>query len=129
MGNDRHYAVGTYYQPDDSILPRVSRLSIRVHRMTRPLKKQWPETIDEAIRILDAVLSNQEKINIRSVPREDLDGLYQGLGTLIRNEFGLLKGNNALITATLEIHANLATMTIIVCYWEYLNKAGQVSLH
>lgn len=97
--------------------------------MTWPAKKQWPEAIDEAIRILDAVLSDQDKEKIRGVSRHDLGSLYQGLGILIRDEFGLLKGNDALITATLEIDAYLATMTIICCYWEHLNKAGQVRLH
>lgn len=95
--------------------------------MMRSNKKQWPETINEAIRILDGVLSDQDKEKIRSVHRGDLDSLYLGLGTLIRDEFGLLKGNDALITATLEIDAYLATMTIIVEYWLHLSMSGQGS--
>lgn len=95
----------------------------------RSTKKQWPETIDEAVRILDAVLSGQDKEKIRAVVRQDLDSLYQGLGTLICHEFGLLKGNDALITATLETDAYLATMTIICEYWLRLNKAVQVRFH
>lgn len=92
-------------------------------------KKQWPETIDEAVRILDAVLSGQDKEKIRAVAKQDLDSLYQGLGTLICHEFGLLKGNDALITATLETDAYLATKTIICEYWLRLNKAVQVRFH
>lgn len=97
--------------------------------MIRSTNKQWPETIDEAVRILDAVLSVQDKEKIRAVARQDLDSLYKGLGTLICHEFGLLKGNDALITATLEIDAYLATKTIICEYWLCLNKAVQVRLH
>ena len=95
--------------------------------MMQANKKQWPETIGEAVRILDTVLSDLDKGKIRGVRRCDLDSLYQGLGTLIRDEFGLLKGNDALITATLEIDAYLATMTIIVEYWLHLNKPRQGS--
>lgn len=97
--------------------------------MIRSTKKQWPETIDEAVRILDAVLSGQDKEKIRVAAKQDLGSLYQGLGTLICDEFGLLKGNGALITATLEIDAYLATMTIICEYWVRLNKAVQIRLH
>ena len=97
--------------------------------MIRSTKKQWPETIDDAVRILDAVLSGQEKEKIRMVARQDLGSLYQALGTLICGEFGLLKGNDALITATLETDAYLATMTIICEYWLHLNKAVQIKLH
>jgi hypothetical protein len=92
-------------------------------------KKQWPETMCDAIRILDSVLSDRDKEKIRSVSRLDLDSLYQGLGTLIRDEFGLLKGNDALITATLEIDAYLATMAIICEYWTHLNNVAQPLLH
>jgi hypothetical protein len=97
--------------------------------MTLTNKKQWPETIDEAIRILDSVLSDKDKEDIRGAIRNDLGSLYQELGILIRDEFGLLKGNDALITATLEIDAYLATMTIICEYWLHLNKMELRHLH
>lgn len=92
-------------------------------------KKQLPETMCDAIRILDSVLSDRDKEKIRSVSRLDLDSLYQGLGTLICDEFGLLKGNDALITVTLEIDAYLATMAIICEYWTHLNNIELPQLH
>ena len=85
-------------------------------------KKEWPKNISDAIQILDLVIDDQEKDLIRKIALKDLNSLHIGLGTFIRNEFGLWKGNDSLITDTLEIDPDLASMTIIREFWDYLNK-------
>jgi hypothetical protein len=66
---------------------------------------------------------------IKNTKRNDLSLLHSSLGVLIRDEFGLLKGNDELITAALEIDPNLATMTIIVEYWMYLKRPAEIRFH
>ncbi len=93
----------------------------------KPKIKRWPANIAEAIRILDLLLSDEEKLAIGIVPLSNLKLLHASLGRLIRNEFGLVAGNDELITTTLEIDPDLASMTIIRVYWDHL-RAGQSML-
>jgi hypothetical protein len=97
--------------------------------MNNATRKQWPETIADAIRVLDAVLPDSAKDEIRAIALEDLHVLHQGLGTFIRNEFGLWAGNDALITTTLEIDPDLASMTIIREFWDHLQARPVSKLH
>jgi len=97
--------------------------------MITKAKKRWPDTIAEAIRILDDVLTDAEKESIKSVPLSDLHRLKPWLGRLIQNAFGLLEGNGALITCTLEIDAELASMTIVREFWDHLRKQSVTQYH
>jgi len=48
--------------------------------MSQSCKAQWPETIDDAIRILDEVLSDRDKEVIKKKNRNDLSLLHSSLG-------------------------------------------------
>ena len=92
-------------------------------------KSGWPKSIAEAIQILDRLLSENDKKAIRVLPLTDLHLLHAGLGALIRNEFGLCAGNDKLMTCTLEIDADLASMTIVREFWDHLRAAPVSLLH
>lgn len=83
--------------------------------------KYWPRNIHDAIRILDDVISEKDKDLIRSIPLSE-SSLHSTLRVVIQNEFGLLSGNDELITATLEVDAYLASMTIIREFWDHLHR-------
>ncbi|MBK7366114.1 MAG: hypothetical protein IPI97_14445 [Nitrosomonas sp.] len=87
-------------------------------------KRLWPTSIAAAMLILDATLSDKDKQKIKGLPRKNLYRLYQGLGKLICDGFGLDNGNDELITETFETDPSLAMKTLISCYWEHLNIAG-----
>ena len=89
----------------------------------------WPKTIAEAIHILDAVLPDEDKELIKSIPLANLQGLQSSLGALIVAEFGLHDGNDELITSTLEIDADLAANTIIREFWDNLHAGQTLQIH
>ena len=60
-------------------------------------KKRWPKTVDEAVDRLLSGLSDEDKAVLRETPKEELGRFHHGLGTYIRNEFGLWAGNKELI--------------------------------
>jgi hypothetical protein len=47
--------------------------------------KQWPATIDEAVGVVIASLSDEDKAAIAAMAESELIGLHFGLGTWIRN--------------------------------------------
>jgi len=51
--------------------------------------KQWPATIDEAVGVVIASLSEEEKAAIAAMAESELIGLHFGLGMWIRNNLGL----------------------------------------
>jgi hypothetical protein len=53
--------------------------------------KRWPKSIDEAVQMLLARLSEEDKETIKNTHPYDLAKYHHGLGTYIRNEFGLWK--------------------------------------
>ena len=64
--------------------------------------KQWPATIDEAVGVVIASLSEEEKAAIAAMAESELIGLHFGLGMWIRNNLGLWQGNDELMQAIRE---------------------------
>ena len=96
---------------------------------TRLSKEEWPKDSSDAVSILDLVISDKDKEIIRNTALGDLDSLRMGLGSVIRQEFGLWQGNKALITSTFEVDPDLACMTIIREFWDLLNEPKSSKLH
>jgi hypothetical protein len=73
--------------------------------MTNPLQppepedygQDWPRTIAEAVDRLLLTLSQDEKGEIAAMPEGDLLNLHFGLGTSVRNKFGLWRENHTLL--------------------------------
>lgn len=88
--------------------------------------KRWPTTIDEAVGVVIATLSDDDKVTIAAMPKSELIGLHMGLGAWIRNNLGLWKGNDQLMQAIGEgdgsIHPDDASMVIIKAVWERLRE-------
>lgn len=82
-----------------------------------------PQTIEQAVGVLLEQLPAGEKYKIAAISRDDLINLHFGLGTQIRNDFGLWSGNTALLESTGNSHPDDAAMAIIVALWRRLNNA------
>ena len=83
-------------------------------------QKQWPATVDEAVGVMIATLSDEDKVMIAALGQPDLIGLHMGLGAWIRNNFGLWSGNRLLLESTGEPNADDASMVIVESIWHRL---------
>jgi hypothetical protein len=59
----------------------------------------WPETINDAAERIISIMDEKEKKKVQSIPENKLEKLHFGLGMYVRNELGLLEGNDDLIKA------------------------------
>jgi hypothetical protein len=85
-------------------------------------QKQWPATIDEAVGVVIATLSDEDKATISAMAESELVGLHMGLGAWIRNNLGLWKGNRPLLECTDAPNADDASMVIVEAVWERLRE-------
>ena len=85
-------------------------------------QKQWPATIDEAVGVVIATLSDEDKATISVMAESELIGLHMGLGAWIRNNLGLWNGNGALLQSTGQTDADDASMVIVVAVWDRLRE-------
>ena len=88
--------------------------------------KMWPKTIDEAVGVLLATVSDVDQDRIADMAESELIGLHFGLGMWIRNNLGLWQGNQALMQAirqdTPQIHPDDVSMVIIKALWRRLRE-------
>lgn len=85
-------------------------------------QKQWPATVDEAVGVVIASLSDEEKATIGAMAESELVSLHVSLGAWIRNNFGLWSGNLPLLESTGEPNADDASMAIIVAVCRRLRE-------
>jgi hypothetical protein len=85
-------------------------------------QKEWPETVDEAVGVVIATLSDEEKAAIAAMAESELIGLAHGLGAWIRNNLGLWSGNRPLLESTGQPNADDASMVIIAAVWRRLRE-------
>lgn len=94
----------------------------------RSHKLQWPHTVMEAVERILAVLSLKDKNSIAHMQAADLDRLHFTLGKYIREEFGLLTGNDKLLDAckTLgkreSVLPDEASALIVRALWQKLKE-------
>jgi hypothetical protein len=95
-------------------------------------QKRWPVTIDEAVGVVIAALSEEERASIAGLAQAQLIGLHFGLGLWIRNSLGLGEGNDELMQAIRErdqsIHPDSASMVIVEALWERMREKGPKAL-
>lgn len=88
--------------------------------------KRWPTTVDEAVGVVIATLSDDERASIAALARDQLTGLHFGLGMWIRNNLGLWKGANELMRAVGDVdqsmHPDDASMVIVEAVWNRLRE-------
>ncbi|UUZ77398.1 hypothetical protein LP414_09330 [Polaromonas sp. P1(28)-13] len=80
-------------------------------------KNNYPTTVDSAVRLLQELVPENERVKIRLMTEDDLTMLDFGLGQWVRNHFGLWGDNPALLQATGEQHADDASGFIIRAFW------------
>ena len=89
-------------------------------------EKQFSETLDEAVGVAIAALSDEEKARMVAMAQSELIGLHFGLGMWIRNHLGLWKGNDELMLAIGQGNESIApddaSMVIIEAVWERLRE-------
>jgi hypothetical protein len=85
-------------------------------------QKEWPATVDEAVGVVIATLSDEDKATISAMAESELIGLHMSLGAWIRNNFGLWSGNRPLLESTGEPNADDTSMAIIVAVWRRLRE-------
>lgn len=91
--------------------------------------KTLPATCDEAVSVLVTDMTKKDITEIRTTAFEDLIRYHHGLGTSIRNAFGLWAGNTALMDDCNRIfnnkvepeHPDTVSMLIIQHLWKMLN--------
>jgi len=83
-----------------------------------------PKTLDEAISMIIADMSTEDKDVIKETNRSDLVRFHHGWGTGIRNSFSLWGGNNELILSICSslCHPDDASMKIIEAVWDKLHN-------
>ena len=106
-----------------------------------PDSSLWPRTIDDAIERIISGMSEEEKSELRNTPERELINFHFGLGWVIRNEFGLYQGNDALLKACARTRLNAfekllfmndpdeASGFIIEEVWKQLNSVTQLMSH
>ena len=98
--------------------------------MLRP--EEWPKTVEEAVDQLISSMSEEDKEALRNTPEQDLILFHHGVGTYIRNEFGLWSDNKELLKScgsrifpesgydeylTMMVDPDDASMEIIEATW------------
>jgi hypothetical protein len=85
-------------------------------------QKRRPATIDEAVGVVIAILSDEEKAAIAAMAESELIALHMGLGAWIRNNLGLWSGNQSLLQSTGAPNADDGSMVIVVAVWRRLRE-------
>jgi len=90
---------------------------------SRPRASFWPKTVRAAVDDQLKRLSEKDKADLRARTRSDLIRFHHGWGTGIRNEYGLWRGNAALLKDCGNVHPDDCSMKIIEEVWKQLVKS------
>ena len=85
--------------------------------------KQWPTTVEEAVKETLAMLSTKDKKEIAKIPKNQSFLLHMSLGMQLRNRFGLHQGNQALLAACDAMEADGASEVILDAVLKALKSA------
>jgi hypothetical protein len=80
-----------------------------------------PETVDEAVNRLMAILDGEQKVVIAAMREEDLIDLHFGLGMAIRNAFGLHEPGSKLLASCGVVQPDDASEMIVKMLWGNLS--------
>lgn len=86
------------------------------------MDKEYPQTIEEVVEHLKKRVGKSDLISIQKMAKEDLIFLHHGLGTNIRNNYGLWGENKELLESCKKQHPDDASMVIIEELWENLQN-------
>ncbi len=86
------------------------------------VRASWPDTVEQAVLRLMEAMDDEDKQMVRDTKKEKLILFHHGLGTGIRNEFGLRRGNTNLLADCHARDPDDASMVIIEAFWERLQN-------
>jgi hypothetical protein len=89
-------------------------------------KGGWPKTLKEADNQILNERSLEDEEKVRLIKKENLILFHHGWGTGIRNDFGLWRGNSALLNDCQATHPDDDSMVIIEAVWESLNNTSDL---
>ena len=82
-----------------------------------------PSTVEEAVRLLQGLVPDSQKMDIAFMSEEQLPTLDFGLGQWVRNNLGFWDQTNpALLAATGVPHPDDASGVIIRAFWQTLRQ-------
>jgi hypothetical protein len=85
-------------------------------------RASWPKTVDEAVARVLTELTEIQKAEVRDTKEKDLISFHYSLGLMIRNEFGLWKGNKSLMADCQASDPDDASFVIVKAVWQKLQK-------
>jgi len=105
----------------------------RPYDMDAPaVNQKYPETVDDALDLLTAELPLKDKTILAGMSENQLQNLHPSLGLYIRNNYGLLAGNEKLLASCRELadekemDSDAALLIIIKRLWEKLEKTHRL---
>ena len=76
-----------------------------------------PATVQEAVRLLQGLVPEEEQSRIAMMKQDDLTSLHFGLGQWIRNSLGLWQEDSTLLAATGQSHPDDGSAVIVTALW------------
>ena len=83
-------------------------------------QSSFPATVDEAVRLLNGLVPEDEQAKIAAMPETKLVDLHFGLGKWVRNNLGLWDADSTLLKATGQTKADDASDLIVREFWQKL---------
>lgn len=102
------------------VLTLVALVGIAVACDELVYPRSWPTSVDEALSVLDVQLDAASKRRLAYLDYDEIGELHEGLGTTIRDRFGMYKGNERLLRDCDPeyIHADTCSSIIISRFWK-----------
>ena len=119
------FSLFLFLNPCACFAEQSSEHTPKKHGVTEEEKAGWPKTVHEAVPGILEKMSEDDKTLIKETPKEDLFKFHHGLGTSIRNQLGLWKGNDDLLKSACNneiCHPDTASMVILEQVWKTLNN-------
>jgi len=85
----------------------------------------WPTTTSQAVMLITEELTDDDRSAIGNLRYRDMIQFHHGLGTYVRNRFGLWRGNTELLKSTGKDHPDDASQVILEQLYTHLaNTSG-----
>ena len=86
--------------------------------------EHWPTTLEEAVERIVAEMPEESKQLLRSIAKAEVIRFHHGWGTGIRNQFGLWRGNEALLESCDQMEPDGASGVIMEAVWQRVHDEG-----
>jgi len=88
--------------------------------------RQWPKTLEEAVRITLSGMSDKYKKILKATRKKNLTMFHAVLGATIRNDFGLWNGNDELLISCGAHNPDDTSIVIIRAVWKALQDESNI---